>query len=480
MRKPILLTIGIAALGASQFAQDLALEATLEREARPQLTFLDINGDKLQDILALEPNGSIRLLQNRGDGDFVDVTLGSGLSKITDAHQVLAADFDRNGYKDLLVVAANSVQVFRSEGEARFHSVGIEHGLRLERALRAEWNDVDSDGDVDVLAWTSGEKRVFENQDGWFVERNETREARGLPGSSLTCVSSMADSAFPGVCLQASSIPTFGMLYPISDNWYVDPTTGDMGILNNSPQAKLDVQGSVRSRSGGFVFPDGTIQQSADPVGPQGPLGSAGSAGPTGIMGDTGDKGPDGAAGPEGAAGPQGPTGPTGPTGFAASDGLNGADGSDANGYTGLKILQVGVVEFEATISNGFVVRNDAPNGIYLNNTNSSAALAAPVSLPEGSLISKVTFHFLDDVSEGLEVELLRYTLESQSETTLAFLSSSGKSGYSSDFDILSHTVANDDALYFLVANPIPTWAGVDLELKGVTIEYTLPQNDGT
>ncbi|HEX2023644.1 MAG TPA: hypothetical protein VHF00_03005, partial [Acidimicrobiales bacterium] len=38
---------------------------------------------------------------------------------------------------------------------------------------------------------------------------------------------------------------------------------GNVGVGTNSPAAKLDVGGQVRSSAGGFVFPDGTVQATA-------------------------------------------------------------------------------------------------------------------------------------------------------------------------------------------------------------------------
>ena len=43
----------------------------------------------------------------------------------------------------------------------------------------------------------------------------------------------------------------------------VDTTTGFVGIGTTSPNAKLEVAGTIHSTSGGFKFPDGTVQSSA-------------------------------------------------------------------------------------------------------------------------------------------------------------------------------------------------------------------------
>lgn len=71
----------------------------------------------------------------------------------------------------------------------------------------------------------------------------------------------------------------------------------------------------------GILFPDSTVQttaQVAGPAGPQGPQGPAGNDGATGATGATGPQGPQGIQGPTGATGatgPQGPQGPQGPSG---------------------------------------------------------------------------------------------------------------------------------------------------------------------
>ncbi len=73
---------------------------------------------------------------------------------------------------------------------------------------------------------------------------------------------------------------------------------GKVGIGTTNPGQKLTVAGTIESVSGGFRFPDGTVQATAQLIGPPGPQG------PTGAQGEPGSPGPKGDPGPQG---PQGP-----------------------------------------------------------------------------------------------------------------------------------------------------------------------------
>jgi len=61
------------------------------------------------------------------------------------------------------------------------------------------------------------------------------------------------------------------------DALFVDPN-GSVGVGTDRPGAKLDVMGMIRSNSGGFEFPDGTVQATAQLMGPTGPRGRDGLA----------------------------------------------------------------------------------------------------------------------------------------------------------------------------------------------------------
>ena len=63
-------------------------------------------------------------------------------------------------------------------------------------------------------------------------------------------------------------------------NTILAPASGNVGIGTDTPGQKLTVAGMVESTSGGFRFPDGTVQSTAQLRGPQGPQGPQGPPGP--------------------------------------------------------------------------------------------------------------------------------------------------------------------------------------------------------
>jgi hypothetical protein len=76
-------------------------------------------------------------------------------------------------------------------------------------------------------------------------------------------------------------------------NVSVDRPTGAVGIgAPPNPDLPLTVGGVVHSTTGGFQFPDGTVQATAQLVGPRGPAGATGPRGPAGPPGsDASDPG---------------------------------------------------------------------------------------------------------------------------------------------------------------------------------------------
>ena len=88
------------------------------------------------------------------------------------------------------------------------------------------------------------------------------------------CFSEIADQAVPVNCLQASSSPQLGALYPLTHDLFVSPQ-GQVGVGTLSPGEQLTVNGRIHSLSGGVRFPDGTVQQTAAGAGFDGSIKAA-------------------------------------------------------------------------------------------------------------------------------------------------------------------------------------------------------------
>ena len=344
----------------------LALALTLQSPAGPspvELAWGDLNSDGLLDLLIVDEEHNARYYQNTGDGDFEERTVEVGLAGVGDLRFGAWQDLDADGHTDLLLGTAEGVRLFQNVNGKSLIERTRESGLDglNEEVLICGWIDFDEDGYVDMQLMTRTNGYLLRNegpargqQAARFVQLKLAGvgllpAAPGGPGGpgafpplpggpapgartqitqrpngsggflpsivSGGCASRLLDFANQSACLPASSVPTMGMLYPISQELFVDAGTGFVGIGVTDPQGRLDVAGMVRIRSVGVQFPDGTIQSTAQVTGPTGPIG------------DVGPIGPEGPAGPQGPLGPQGPTGPQGLPGETGSQGLSGEQG---------------------------------------------------------------------------------------------------------------------------------------------------------
>jgi hypothetical protein len=148
--------------------------------------FRDVNNDGLPDIwhTAVERE-EFPLFINAGGGDFVDMTVASGLGSTTDMSGWSNGmfDFDNDGWKDLFVARSNVLDnisllktarhypepnsVFRNLGNGKFADVSSLAGpdFQVEAAHRgAAFGDLDNDGRVDVvLSVLNGQAKILHN-----------------------------------------------------------------------------------------------------------------------------------------------------------------------------------------------------------------------------------------------------------------------------------------------------------------------------
>lgn len=90
-----------------------------------------------------------RMLLNRGDNTFVDVTEQTGLAGAANSFCAVFTDLDMDGWQDL-VVAQNTweVEIFRNLGGLQFRSIPTNTGYGFWMGIGV--GDIDSDGDQDL------------------------------------------------------------------------------------------------------------------------------------------------------------------------------------------------------------------------------------------------------------------------------------------------------------------------------------------
>lgn len=115
------------------------------------------NGAKLPDLKKSDPSFYNRLLRNRGDGTFEDVTAKAGLTGEALGYNfgVAVSDYDNDGHEDLFLCGAGRNTLYRNNGNGTFTDVTPQSGLDRKPAavasIVAAWFDYDNDGLLDLV-----------------------------------------------------------------------------------------------------------------------------------------------------------------------------------------------------------------------------------------------------------------------------------------------------------------------------------------
>src|ERR1035437_8022253 len=124
--------------------------------------FLDYDNDGWQDIVLLTgrrlqatpPGAIIRLYRNNRDGTFADVTEKSGLGRSVWATGITVADYDNDGYDDLIITCWGQNLLCHNNGDGTFTDVTAKAGL-IHAGNRygtgCTWIDYDRDGKLDLF-----------------------------------------------------------------------------------------------------------------------------------------------------------------------------------------------------------------------------------------------------------------------------------------------------------------------------------------
>jgi hypothetical protein len=122
----------------------------------------DFNGDGLLDIMcsAWGLRDQLQYFQNNGDGKFTERTKEAGLKGLVGGLNLLHADYDNDGHRDVLVLrgawlhAGGAIpnSLLRNNGNGAFTDVTSEAGLlSFHPTQAAAWADFNSDGHLDLF-----------------------------------------------------------------------------------------------------------------------------------------------------------------------------------------------------------------------------------------------------------------------------------------------------------------------------------------
>ena len=102
-------------------------------------------------VKPVDPPGN-HLYRNNGDGTFTDVTAKAGLAPDMYSVAVAAADFDNDGFVDLLVTGYGRAILYHNNGNGTFTDVTATAGIKVDRwSISSTWLDYDRDGCLDLF-----------------------------------------------------------------------------------------------------------------------------------------------------------------------------------------------------------------------------------------------------------------------------------------------------------------------------------------
>ncbi len=221
------------------------------------LVWLDFNGDGALDLQRVCEPGIVRLYAGTRSGAFVDATSSAGLERFEDTLSASSVDYDFDGRPDLRLTTASGDVLLHNDGQGGFEQV--EFGSGLMRPTTRVPRSGEGVEDLEPQATDPGrptapggrseaapdEARAssapLSGTSASVLSGSVSRPITGAATSSIRCYESLIDQAGSGVCIQAASTPTLGMLYPISDKLFID-SNGKVGLGTTLPSMKLSVR----------------------------------------------------------------------------------------------------------------------------------------------------------------------------------------------------------------------------------------------
>ncbi len=181
------------------------LQFPMIRHGPAGITAVDYDDDGWYDLFV--PDGaSARLLRNRGDGSFEDVTEAAGLGGLDGVSVGVFADYDNDGRKDLFVSRTfRPNQLFHNNGDGTFSDVTAAAGLGEDCCTTAAcWGDYDGDGRLDLYVGRYLDPRRAIPTTFYARNGEPNRLYRNNGDGTFTDVTAAAGVGDTGLCLGAA------------------------------------------------------------------------------------------------------------------------------------------------------------------------------------------------------------------------------------------------------------------------------------
>ncbi len=200
-----------------------------------------VNGRPLADDmhpfpLKVKPNPlpHNHLYRNDGNGHFTDVTKDSGLNPDMYSDAVTAADYDNDGYEDLLVTGYGKVVLYHNDGNGHFTDVTAKAGINVKGwAISSTWLDYDKDGCVDLFV---GRYVKFDPKYRAFYAADNYPGPLDYAGETNMLFHNNCDGTFTDVSKQSGISAFIGRTMGVTAADFDNDGWDDIYVANDSTQ----------------------------------------------------------------------------------------------------------------------------------------------------------------------------------------------------------------------------------------------------